>query len=209
MRFAVLPVVGLLLAPTLAMAQQATPATPAAPAPSAPASTANAAPSASGLQDQISADLKKAGYSDVQVTPDSFVVQAKDKAGNPVAMFITGTSLTEVVDVANTAPGQANTGNTAFTTVPANDWMTSKIVGMDVKNDAKQTIGTVKDVVYTGRSIKAYIVGVGGFLGMGERYVAVKPSAMHITVNSDKTMHATLNANADQLKAAPEFKYPT
>lgn len=170
------------------MAQQATPATPA---PSAPANTAKAAPSASDLQDQISADLKKAGYSDVQVMPDSFVVQAKDKAGNPVAMFITGTSLTEVVDVAHTAPGQASAGHTAFTTVPADDWTTSKVVGMDVKNDAKQTIGTVKDVVYAGRSIKACIVGVGGFLGMGERYVAVKPSAMHITVNGDKTMHPT------------------
>lgn len=209
MRLAVLPVVGLLLAPTLAMAQPAAPATPAAPAPSAPASTATAAPSATGLQAKISADLQKAGYSDVQVMPDSFMVQAKDKANNPVTMFITGSSLTEVVDVVNPASGQTDASNASFTTVPANDWMASKVVGLSVQNNANQDIGTVKDVVYAGRSIKAYIVGVGGFLGMGEHYVAVKPWAMHITTNADKTMHATVNANADQLKAAPEFKYPT
>ena len=54
----------------------------------------------------------------------------------------------------------------------------------------------------------AYIVSVGGFLGMGEHYVAVNPSAVKVTYgDSDKKWHASMNANADQLKNAPEFKY--
>jgi hypothetical protein len=58
-----------------------------------------------------------------------------------------------------------------------------------------------------GRS-QAYIVSVGGFLGLGEHYVAVSPSAVKVSYNStDKKWHASMNASADQLKAAPEFKY--
>ena len=51
-------------------------------------------------------------------------------------------------------------------------------------------------------------MSVGGFLGMGEHYVAVSPSAVKVSYNSsEKKWHASMNASADQLKAAPEFKY--
>ena len=51
-------------------------------------------------------------------------------------------------------------------------------------------------------------VSVGGFLGMGEHYVAVNPASVKLTYNnSDKKWHTGMNANADQLKNAPEFKY--
>ena len=47
-----------------------------------------------------------------------------------------------------------------------------------------------------------------GFVGMGDHYVAGNPADVRITYNdSDKKWHATGNATADQLKAAPEFKY--
>jgi hypothetical protein len=55
---------------------------------------------------------------------------------------------------------------------------------------------------------QAYIVSVGGILGMGEHYVAVNPSAVKVSYNdSDKKWHAAMSATTDQLKAAPEFKY--
>ncbi len=54
----------------------------------------------------------------------------------------------------------------------------------------------------------AYIVSVGGFLGVGEHYVAVNPSAVKIGYNDlDKKWHATMNATTQQVLAAPEFKY--
>ena len=55
---------------------------------------------------------------------------------------------------------------------------------------------------------EAYIVSVGDFLGIGEHYVAVNPADIKVSYNgSDKKWHATMNAPADQLKSAPEFKY--
>lgn len=41
---------------------------------------------------------------------------------------------------------------------------------------------------------------------MGEHYVAVNPEAVNIGYKDNK-WHADMNATADQLKSAPEFKY--
>jgi hypothetical protein len=55
--------------------------------------------------------------------------------------------------------------------------------------------------------LNGYIVDVGGFLGTGDHYVVVRPSAISFNAKDDK-WHATMNANADQLKAAPRFRPP-
>jgi sporulation protein YlmC with PRC-barrel domain len=54
------------------------------------------------------------------------------------------------------------------------EWRASKLVGVNVYNDANEKIGDVNDVIL-GKSGNAtnVILGVGGFLGMGEHYVAV------------------------------------
>ena len=87
--------------------------------------------------------------------------------------------------------------------------MSSKVVGLDVYNDNKQDIGQIKDIALNQQGqTQAYILSVGGFLGMGEHYVAVNPSTVKVTYNdSEKKWHAAMNATSDQLKAAPEFKY--
>lgn len=74
-------------------------------------------------------------------------------------------------------------------------------------NKDNKDIGTIKDIALNpnGRAA-AYIVSVGGFLGIGEHYVAVNPEAVTVTYKDSK-WHADMNATADQLKSAPEFKY--
>ena len=58
----------------------------------------------------------------------------------------------------------------------------------------------------TFRPQQGFLRHVGGFLGMGDHYVVVRPSAISFNAKDDK-WHAIMNANADQLKAAPEYKY--
>ena len=203
-KFWALAATGALLS-TGAMAQTTPAANP--PATAAPATGTPAAKES--VRQQMMADMQKAGFTDVRVRPDSFLVQAKDKTGTPVTMLIDPDSVTEIVNVGGT-PAGASRAMTArdFTTVPTGDMLSSKVVGTDVRNSANQDIGTIKDVAYAGADIKAYIVGVGGFLGMGDHYVAVAPSAISLRFDSNaKTWHATMNATADQLKAAPEFKF--
>ncbi len=103
--------------------------------------------------------------------------------------------------------GKANSGGT-YVNVPENNDLSSKVVGLDIYNDENKDIGKIQDIALNpdGRTT-AYIISVGGFLGMGEHYVAVSPSAVSVTYNqTDKKWHAKMNATAEQLKAAPEFK---
>jgi PRC-barrel domain len=161
--------------------------------------------------------LEKSGYRDIRVAPTSFVVRAKDNDGNPVIMTVSPDSFTEVTamnDSTNSNNG-ATTGNASsassetFVAVPDSNDLSSKVVGLDLYNSSNQDIGKIKDIaIGQGGRSQAYIVSVGGFLGMGEHYVAVNPSAVKISYNtSDKKWHAAMNASTDQLKAAPEFKY--
>jgi hypothetical protein len=192
--------------------------TPGSSSGSAPAATTATSPQTggSGLRQQLTNSLQQSGFTNIKVVPDSFLVQANDKSGNPVTMFIGPNSATEVTTVgSNDQTSGSNTGNSEtrsggmFTSLPARDELSSKVVGLDVYNNANQNIGTIKDVAYNGTSVNGYILGVGGFLGMGDHYVAVRPSAVKLSYDAkDKKWHASMDANADQLKAAPEYKYP-
>lgn len=48
------------------------------------------------ISQDLRSDLQKAGYSNVQVAPQSFVVNADDKQGHPVVMLIRPDSMVEV-----------------------------------------------------------------------------------------------------------------
>jgi sporulation protein YlmC with PRC-barrel domain len=161
--------------------------------------------------------LQKSGYTDIRVAPTSFAVRAKDKDGSPVLMSISQDSFTEMTavndstarkgnDRASSTVG-SNNGSDTYVTVPSNDDLTSKLVGLDIYNKDNKDIGTIKDIALNSDGkASAYVVSVGGFLGMGEHYVAVNPDAVNVTYKDNK-WQANMNATADQLKAAPEFKY--
>ena len=71
-------------------------------------------------------------------------------------------------DRANMAPA------TATDSTHQGQWRTSKLVGLNVYNDNNESLGSINDLLIdkTG-NIKAVIIGVGGFLGVGEHLVAV------------------------------------
>jgi sporulation protein YlmC with PRC-barrel domain len=93
-----------------------------------------------------------------------------------------------------------------FAYVPAHDELSSNVIGLDVYNKDKQNIGTIKDIALDANGLNGYIVSVGEFLGMGDHYVVVRPSAISFKAKDNK-WNATMNVRADQLKAAPEYKY--
>jgi sporulation protein YlmC with PRC-barrel domain len=54
------------------------------------------------------------------------------------------------------------------------DWRASKVVGLSVYNDQNENVGSINDLLMDKNgNIKAAVLSVGGFLGMGARYVAV------------------------------------
>src|ERR1700749_1909594 len=86
----------------------------------------------------------------------------------------------------------------------ATGYRSSKIVGSSVVNDANQTVGTVDDILITPTGQAPYaIISVGGFLGMGTKYVALPFAALKI-VDKKVTLPG---GTKDALQALPEFKY--
>jgi sporulation protein YlmC with PRC-barrel domain len=75
------------------------------------------------------------------------------------------------VDHTNMAPGAAaSVSDSSY----RGDWRTSKVVGLNVYNENNESIGSINDLL-TDKSgnIKAVVIGVGAFLGVGEHLVAV------------------------------------
>lgn len=129
----------------------------------------------------------------------------------------TQTSPTTATQVPNTGgvttPGS---GLVMGKTAPANvqfgqgqpaDTMTSKLVGTDVYNTSNEKVGEIADIaVRSGQNIAGVIVSVGGFLGMGEKYIFVTPSSIAID-HQDGQWRAYMNTTKDALNAAPTFNY--
>ena len=86
----------------------------------------------------------------------------------------------------------------------ATGYRTSKVVGSTVVNEASETVGTIDDLIVTpSEKVPFAVLSVGGFLGMGTKYVVVPYSALQVR---DKKMMLP-GATKDSLKALPEFKY--
>ena len=96
-----------------------------------------------------------------------------------------------------------------FSTVSKDEMFSSKLKGLNVYNQKDESIGEISDLAIRNHQIDALILSVGGFLGMGEHYVAVSPSSVDVRYDSkDNKWRATMNTTKEALKEAPEFKYP-
>ena len=105
-----------------------------------------------------------------------------------------------------TPPVNAEQKATIGKTMPAQGTTASKLIGRNVQNNQNETIGEIKSI-YLNKDgkVDSVMVGVGGFLGMGEREVRLAWKDLHITNNGEKV---TVDMTKDQLKAQPEYKYP-
>jgi hypothetical protein len=134
--------------------------------------------------------------------------------------------------------GAAENDKAAQSASATGEWQASKLIHMNVYNDNNEKIGDIKELMTSNSGkIERVVIGVGGFLGMGEHDVAVKfgdlkwvnapvsnttasnantknnpattGTAPNTSTTSNRTYpdHAVLNATKDQLKAMPEFQY--
>ena len=103
-----------------------------------------------------------------------------------------------------TAPAAAK-----FSTVSKDEMFSSKLKGLNVYNQKDENVGEITDLALKNNQVDALILSVGGFLGIGEHYVAVSPSSVSIRrdAKNDKWV-ASMNTTKEALKEAPEFKYP-
>jgi sporulation protein YlmC with PRC-barrel domain len=84
--------------------------------------------------------------------------------------------------------------------------MSSKLIGLNVYNNENQSIGEIKDLAIDGNNLTGVVVSVGGFLGVGEKYVLLDPSSIALQ-NDNGKWKAHINTSKEDLKSAPKFTY--
>jgi sporulation protein YlmC with PRC-barrel domain len=181
---------------------------------------------------------------------------AKTVFAKTVAAALAGAALLATIASAQTAAtngDRASAGASIAESSLKGDWRASKVAGLKVYNNENESLGSINDLLMDkGGSIKAVVIGVGGFLGVGQHFVAVpldrvkfvnepvaytgtastggggasgaggamtRPPATPTTTTGSAGAaaaskpdpwypdHAVFNANKDELKAMPEFKY--
>ncbi|WP_445504587.1 PRC-barrel domain-containing protein [Microvirga sp. G4-2] len=119
--------------------------------------------------------------------------------------------LLSTLGAAGAAYGQstpAPSSATQFITISNNSILSSRLIGLDVQNASGKGMGKIEDVVFEGGQISGIVLSVGEVLGSGQRYVAVDPSSISIRyIEGENRWQAMMNADLDQLKSAPEFRY--
>jgi sporulation protein YlmC with PRC-barrel domain len=110
------------------------------------------------------------------------------------------------IGISTAALAQTAGPTQAFITSPAGTTVTN-FYKQNVYDQSDAKIGTVDDLLIDQQGrITAVLVGVGGFLGIGEKDVAIPFSALHAS-EKDNKWYLVLNTTKDALKAAPGFKY--
>jgi len=120
-----------------------------------------------------------------------------------LALAAAGALIASTAALAQQPTGQGG----LMTSIPANSRTVTDWYKQNVYDPQQQKIGEIEDLlVNQSGQVEAAMVGVGGFLGAGEKDVAVSFNAIKPTKKNDK-MYLTLNTTKDALKNAPGFKY--
>ncbi len=145
--------------------------------------------------------------------PASFAQSATQPATDPAATQQMETPMTgEQPAVEPIKPADQSAAATApagFISEQTEDQIAaSTYIGQSVYNSSDESIGEINDVIFTkDGSVEAAVIGVGGFLGIGEKNVAVPLDTIAVaTVPNSDDLKLTTQETADSLKAAPEFK---
>jgi sporulation protein YlmC with PRC-barrel domain len=103
--------------------------------------------------------------------------------------------------------GTAMAAGEIMTNIPPSSLTVTDWYKQSVYDPNNNKVGEIVDVlVSSDGKVNALIVGVGGFLGAGEKDVAVNFTAVKKTMKNDK-IYLTMNTTKDALKSAPGFRY--
>ncbi|NUH66190.1 PRC-barrel domain-containing protein [Sulfitobacter sp. S0837] len=179
---------------------------------------ADAAADATETDTEVETDTAGAAEADAEVETDSAEMPATDDA--------TDTATAPASDATDTAempmtddPAAADTVAEAPVEEPAkpvegqitmqseNTILAEDLIGSNIYSDAGEKIGDVDDlIVNLDGSVEGVVIGVGGFLGIGEKWVAVKMDSLSTMTDESGALRLVSSATKADLEAAEAFK---
>jgi sporulation protein YlmC with PRC-barrel domain len=90
----------------------------------------------------------------------------------------------------------------------ANTILANDFIGLTVYAPDNVKIGKITDLILSkdAKSVEGFIVGVGGFLGIGEKSVALKLDRMQMSNDPQGGLRLTIEVKKEELEKAPSFK---
>ncbi|WP_281978479.1 PRC-barrel domain-containing protein [Pseudorhizobium flavum] len=194
-----------------AMAQTSDPAAPASPAAPAdpamkPMTGTDGAPAAGASSTDNAAAPETDTSTDTAATPATPGADAStDTAATPETDATTDTAATPSTDASTDTAAASGSYLTeqSETQISANDY-----IGKSVYNAEDESVGDINDLILEkDGGIVAAVIGVGGFLGIGEKDVAVPMENISMTrdMENNNEIRLTTTETKDSLNAAPEF----
>ena len=117
------------------------------------------------------------------------------------SISVSGTASAQTTIVPQTAAVQF------ITTQPSNEWLAGVFIGAKVQNAAGETVGDIYDLMFSPQGqINTVVIGVGGFLGMGERTVAIPYNTLSFKAGAKGERIIVVPLSKDNLVKAPDFK---
>jgi sporulation protein YlmC with PRC-barrel domain len=82
------------------------------------------------------------------------------------------------------------------------------LVGQTVYAPDKAKIGAISDLILSqdAKTVEGFVIGVGGFLGIGEKSVALKIDRLKTTPSAEGTMQLTMDVKKEELTNTPVFR---
>ncbi|MFN2359639.1 MAG: PRC-barrel domain-containing protein [Marinobacter sp.] len=129
----------------------------------------------------------------------AFAEQSADKAGQDGAM-----------EQKSSQDNQTGMNNQSYLeSVPAGGIQASELISAEIKTNDDEDVGSVTDLIIDkDGQVAAVVVGVGGFLGMAEKDVAIGWDDLTMSRDSAESddLELRVNMTRDDLNAAPSYE---
>src|SRR5438105_4068879 len=99
---------------------------------------------------------------------------------------------------------------TALAQSSKGEWRTSKLVGVNVYNDSNEKLGSIDELIMNKQGkIDKVIIGVGGFLGVGQRDIAVNFDQLKFTDQPIPVTTASTTSPSGSTPGTPSSTMPS
>jgi sporulation protein YlmC with PRC-barrel domain len=141
---------------------------------------------------------------------------AASVAALTLALGVAGAAAQTTAPQQRTAPG-APPATTEMPKMPvagqivvqdANTILAKDLIGQTVYAPDKAKIGSISDLILSkdAKTIEGFVIGVGGFLGLGEKSVALKIDRLQMTQDAENGLRLMMDVKKEELANAPSFK---
>jgi ribosomal 30S subunit maturation factor RimM len=112
-----------------------------------------------------------------------------------------------VIAIAMAIGGSAHVTLAADAMQSEDEYRTSKLVGAAVYNEANEKIGSIEDIVLKADgAMDEVVLSVGGFLGIGDKFVSVPFGDLQIS-RDGSSLKVVTKGTKESLKGLPDYKF--